>query len=84
MGCVSTAGHCILPMIAFQMHPDLAKGELPGTFYGLANGWMHQGLFHEWLLHHFLCYAPASYPLLLLMDGHSSHEIISWLLRKML
>ena len=76
LGCVSAAGHCIPPMIIFnrtRMHPDLAKGELPGTFYGLANGWMDQGLFHEWFQHHILHYAPACRPLLLLVDGHSSH-----------
>ena len=34
---------------------------------------MNTDLFHNWFLHHFLSYAPRSRPLLLLMDGHSSH-----------
>ena len=30
-------------------------------------------LFKEWFLKHFLCHAGSGHPLLLLMDGHSSH-----------
>ena len=47
--------------------------ELPGTIYGLSSkGWIDQELFHLWFEGH-LCYAPLVQPLLLLMDGHSSH-----------
>ena len=56
------------------MPPDLAIGELPGTEYGLSEkGWMNGVLFHSWFRKVFLRYAPASRPLLLLLDGHSSH-----------
>ena len=42
--------------------------------YGLSDsGWMNSELFELWFLHHFLPHAPAARPLLLLLDGHSSH-----------
>ena len=48
--------------------------EIPGTVYGLSSkGWIDQELFHLWFTKHFLLYAPPARPLLLLMDGHSSH-----------
>ena len=52
---------------------EMVKDEIPGTLYGLSpKGWMDQELFDLWL-DHFLHYAPSTRPLLLLMDGHSSH-----------
>jgi len=48
-------------------------------------GWMDDELFQEWFLHHFLKYAPATCPLMLLIDGHAFHynpcfirEAASW------
>ena len=37
----------------------------------IVDGWCE--IFTEWFLRHFLVYAPAGRPLLLLIDGHSSH-----------
>ena len=34
---------------------------------------MTRDLFNEWFQRHFLLYAPSTRPLLLLLDGHSSH-----------
>ncbi len=46
----------------------MATGEIPGTHYGFSeNGWTNSILFE------FMRYAPASRPLILFMDGHSSH-----------
>lgn len=77
VGCVSAAGHCIPPMIIWDrktLHADMTKGELPGTIYGLSSkGWADQELFQIWFEFHFLRYAPPIRPILLLMDGHSSH-----------
>ena len=77
VGCVSAAGHCIPPMIIWDrktLHADMTKGELPGTIYGLSSrGWIDQELFKIWFEFHFLRYAPPVRPILLLMDGHSSH-----------
>jgi len=42
--------------------------------YGLSkNGWIDMVLFKEWFYRHFLHHAGSSRPLLLLLDGHSSH-----------
>ena len=77
VGCVSAAGYCIPPMVIWdrkQLSLELTTGEVPGTFYGLSmKGWMDQELFDGWLSGHFLRYAPPDRPLLLLVDGHSSH-----------
>lgn len=56
------------------LSPALANGEVPGTIYGLSTkGWIDMELYDVWFKKHFLRYAPASRPILLLMDGHSSH-----------
>ena len=42
--------------------------------YGLAKSWWNDSeLFDLWFKNHFLAYAPPVRPLLLLLDGHSSH-----------
>jgi hypothetical protein len=65
------------PMVIWDRNtlaPELIIGEVPGTIYGLSgNGWMDMELFNMWFCNHFLRYAPSVRPLLLLMDGHSSH-----------
>ena len=39
------------------MAPALARGEVPGTIYGMSpKGWMDQDLFDLWFTHHFLRY----------------------------
>ena len=49
-------------------------GEIPATMYGLSdNGWMESEIFHQWFTHHFLVHASPVRPLLLLLDGHSTH-----------
>ena len=56
------------------MSPDMANGEVPGTQYGFSDsGWMKAKLFDAWFRKQFLRYAPASRPLILVLDGHSSH-----------
>ena len=77
VACVSASGYCIPPMVIWdrkKLSLELTAGEVPGTFYGLSDkGWMDQELFDAWLSCHFLRYAPPTRPLLLLLDGHSSH-----------
>ena len=49
---------------------------MAGTFYGLIlspKGWIDGELFKLWLEKHFVKHAVAEWPLLLLLDGHSSH-----------
>ena len=77
VGCVSAGGQCLPPMVIWDrknLPPELAVGEVPGTIYGLSSkGWIDQELFNLWFSQHFLRYAPPARPLLLLLDGHSSH-----------
>ena len=47
---------------------------LLGALYGLSDkGWIDAGLFHGWLMQHFVKYATSERPILLLLDGHLSH-----------
>ena len=77
LACASAAGYCMPPLVIFDqltLKGGMDSGEVPGTMYGLSeNGWMNQKIFGEWFSHHFLMYAPPVRPLLLLMDGHSTH-----------
>ena len=77
LACTCPAGYAIPPFIIFareSYHPHLSRGEVPGTLYGFSpKGWMTQELFYQWFKQHFLKYAPGTRPLLLLVDGHSSH-----------
>ena len=53
----------------------LTNGEIPGTLYGISDsGWMDdQGSFLTQVYQSRLLYAPQVQPLLLLLDGHSTH-----------
>ena len=56
------------------LKPELTVGEVPGTLYGLTdNGWSNSEMFSLWFQNHFLRHIPAVRPVLLLLDGHSSH-----------
>ena len=55
--------------------PDLTKGEVPGTIYGLSQKvWVDGELFDLWFSRHFLLHTPPVYPLLV-----DIHHIISQL-----
>ena len=77
LGCCSASGQVIPPMVVFsgkKFNHDLADGEVPSTLYGMSeSGWMDQELFADWFSNHFLKHAVSSRPLLLMLDGHSSH-----------
>lgn len=77
LACVSAAGISMPPFIIFQrktINDSLIIGEVPGTLYGLSEkGWMTRELFSQWFYKHFLSYIPKHRPVVLLMDGHSSH-----------
>ena len=76
VGCVSASGQVIPPYVIFDtatLNLAWTEGEVPGTQYGLSKkGWIDTKLFYHWLTH-FLLYAVPARPLLLLLDGHSSH-----------
>jgi len=78
--CASASGCAIPPLVIFKrksLLKALTVGEAPSTIYVLNahSGWIDPEIFWECFLHHFLVYAPAGRPLLLLLllDGHSSH-----------
>ena len=77
IGCASATGHVIPPFIIFaakQLDSAWMKDEVAGSRYAVSdNGWIDQELFHYWMIDHFLMHAVASRPLLLLLDGRSSH-----------
>ena len=77
IGCVSATGHAIPPFVIFDsksLNMEWREGEVPGTSYGLSNkGWVDTELFRGWLTDHFLEHAVGVRPLLVLLDGHSSH-----------
>ena len=77
MECASANGQVIPPYVIFDtqtLNVDWTESEVPGTPYGLSKkGWIDTDLFYHWLKEHFLTYAVPGRPLLLLLDGHSSH-----------
>lgn len=77
LGCCSGTGQVIPPFVIFDaknLNALWTRGEVPGTRYGLSDsGWTDRGLFMGWLEEHFLAHAVPARPLLLLVDGHSSH-----------
>ncbi|XP_019861816.1 PREDICTED: uncharacterized protein LOC109590340 isoform X7 [Amphimedon queenslandica] len=77
LACVSASGTALPPMVIFDrktLNPELIRGEIPETMYGLSEkGWINQELFTGWFYKHFLALIPKKRPVLLLMDGHSSH-----------
>ena len=77
VGCINAIGQALPPFIVFDakhLNMQWAVGEVPGTTFGLSDsGWMDMILFKKWFLKHFLCHVGSGRPVLLLMDGHSSH-----------
>ena len=77
LACTNASGYVLPPFVIFDrktLNPQLTIGEVAGTIYGLSSkGWIDKCLFSEWFFNHFLLYAPATRPLLLILDGHSSH-----------
>ena len=85
VACGNAIGQVIPPMVIFNaknLNHHWTADEIPGTKYGLSEkGWITSELFERWLVEHFLEHADTHRPLLLLLDGHSTHyqpEVI-WL-----
>ena len=77
LACANAMGNMLPPMVIFKgerFNHDWVKGEVPNTLYGMSpNGWIDQELFTEWLQKLFIPSIPSTRPVLLLLDGHSSH-----------
>jgi hypothetical protein len=75
--CTNASGYALPPFVIFDrktLNPQMTIGEVPGTLYGLSSkGWIDRSLFSDWFFNHFLAYVPALRPLILILDGHSSH-----------
>ena len=57
-----------------RLNPEWTLDEIPDTLYGLSEkGWTDMGLFGYWMDKLFLPNIPPVRPVLLLLDGHSSH-----------
>ena len=77
LACGSATGQVQPPYIVFaakQISPLWTVYEVNGSRFAVSdNGWVDQELFNFWLTNHFLPNAVSRRPLLLLLDGHSSH-----------
>ena len=74
---ISAAGSVIPPMHIFSGHRfryNPLDGCIPGAYFGKSEkGWMTTELFFGWLANHFISNIPPSRPVVLLVDGHSTH-----------
>ena len=77
VACGSAVSQVIPPMVIFDAKKlcyAWTANEVTGTSYGLSDsGWITTPLFEGWLTDHFLTHAVPGRPLLLLLDGHSTH-----------
>ena len=77
IGCGSATGHVILPFIIFaakNFNHLWMKNEVSGSRFAVSdNGWVDHELFSFFLTAHFMTNALPYRPLLLLLDGHSTH-----------
>ena len=77
IACGNAAGTVFPPMLIFKgerLNHEWTDGEVPNTLYGMSeNGWIDQELFFYWLKDMFLKHIPPERPVMLIMDGHSSH-----------
>ena len=77
LACGNAAGCTIPPMVIFEgkrLNPEWTKGEVPDTLYGMSDkGWTDMELFSYWISDLFIAHIPPARPIILLLDGHSSH-----------
>jgi len=78
VACGNAVGQIIPPTIIYEgkkMNHSWTNGEVPGTMYGCSDkGWITTDLFKSWLSDQFLINAVSARPLLLILDGHSTHN----------
>ena len=73
----NAAGNVIPPMhvfpgIRFRYNP--LEGCVEGAYFGRSDsGWMVTELFYGWLANHFIKHITSERPVLLLVDGHTTH-----------
>ena len=74
---ISAAGSVIPPMHIFsgkRFHYNPLAGCVPGAYFGKSDkGWMTTELFYGWIANHFVFNILPPRPVVLLVDGHSTH-----------
>lgn len=77
LACINAAGNVIPPTHVFpgeRFRSNPLEGAVYGTYMGRStSGWMDSELFNGWLSNHFSKSIPPARPVVLLLDGHSSH-----------
>ena len=77
IGCGNATGQAIPPFVIFaakQVNYLWPKNEVPGTQFAVSDkGWIDQELFYRFLTEHFMANVVSCRPILLLLDGHSTH-----------
>jgi len=74
---ISASGNIIPPMHVFpgqRFKYNPLEGCVPGAYFGRSlSGWMTTELFYGWIVNHFALQIPPQRPVVLLVDGHSTH-----------
>ena len=77
VGCASATGQSIPPFLIFsgkQINYLWTKDEVTGSRFAVSDkGWIDHELFFHFIKDHFLVHAVPHHPLLLILDGHSTH-----------
>ncbi|XP_060556862.1 uncharacterized protein LOC132717417 [Ruditapes philippinarum] len=79
LACVSAIGHYIKPMIVYpgeRVRADILEGFQEAAIGRSPNGWMESELFLTWITDVFIPFLDerqVKRPILLLVDGHSTH-----------
>ena len=79
VACGNVSGQIISPAVIYEAkkvnHAWIGEEEVPGMMYGCSDkGWITTELFKWWLSDQFLTNAVSARPLLLILDGHSTHN----------
>jgi len=77
IGCASATGQCLPPFVIFaakKLNHMWTRNGVSGANYAYSDkGWIDHELFYYFLEKHFLAHAVPRRPLLLMLDGHSTH-----------
>ena len=75
--CICANGNVVPPAVLFprvNFNPEHNVGFPDNFYFGFTkNGWIETSQFYAWLTNHFVKYIPPMHPIVMLLDGHSSH-----------
>ena len=75
--CICANGNVVPPAVLFpgiNFEPEYSVGFPDNFCLGFTkNGWIETSQFYAWLTNHFVNYIPPLHPVVMLLDGHSSH-----------